>query len=274
MFRHEPELTQWLAARFPERLPEVLGADTDRGWLLMKDAGSQTLDQVTDAATYVETARKLAEIQVALLTHTNELGNLGVPHRGLDLLAAGIDPLLADIALMQPTADLRLSDAEITRLQGLGPQLHRACAELAALNIPLSLEHGDFWAGQVVLRQEAGGKPQPIFIDWSDATIAHPFFSLCYSLNNPADVSPLLPDTAAACERMRTAYLEAWTAYASLNDLRKALHFAQQIALLHSVLLYRDIILPQMTVKWEMHGMVPFLLRQLLAVFVTDDDIR
>jgi hypothetical protein len=35
----EPRLTAELVARWPDRLPEVLGHDEERGWLPLADAG-------------------------------------------------------------------------------------------------------------------------------------------------------------------------------------------------------------------------------------------
>ena len=47
-----------------------------------------------------------------------------------------------------------------------------ACHALAASGVPDSLEHGDLTADEVIL-----GEMGPVFLDWSDGSITHPFLS-------------------------------------------------------------------------------------------------
>jgi hypothetical protein len=257
MFAHEPALTQALAARDPARFPAVLAADVSRRWMLMPDAGGTTLDQVPDLARWESALRAYARVQIALAPAVDELARAGCPHRPLAALPAALDALLADTAAFTPPG-AALSAEEIDILRGRAPEYKAWCAELARLAIPPTLEHGDFWAGQVVLRGE-----EFVFIDWSDSTIAHPFFSMSFFADT-AEAEEFLPGVPGLRERLRDAYLEPWAAFAPRASLLAAFELAQSVSALHNAAIYHQWILPRMEAKWEMRNMIPFYLRKLL----------
>ena len=257
MFAHEPALTQALAARDPAHFPAVLAADRERGWMLMPDAGSQRLDNVPDLGRWQAALRAFAQVQIVLITSVGDLIRLGCPERRLDRLAAQIDGLLADTAALTPPG-AALSDAEIAALRGRAAELKAMCAELARAPIPPTLEHGDFWAGQVVLRDD-----ENIFIDWSDSSIAHPFFSMSF-FSDTAESEEFLPGVPDLRNQLRDAYLEPWAAYAPHAELIAIFDLAQSLSALHNAMTYHQWILPHMEARWEMEKMIPFYLRKLL----------
>jgi hypothetical protein len=257
MFAHEPALTQVLAMRDPAHFPEVLALDRERGWMLMPDAGSQRLDHVPDLASWQAALRTFAQVQIALTSSVGDLARLGCPNRPLNLLAAQIDGLLADTAALTPPG-AALSDAEIAALRGWATDLKAMCAELARAPIPPTLEHGDFWAGQVVLRGN-----EYIFIDWSDSSIAHPFFSISF-FSDTAESEEFLPGVPDLREQLRDAYLEPWAAYAPRAELIAIFDLAQSLSAVHNAVTYYQWILPHMEARWEMEKMIPFYLRKLL----------
>ena len=59
-----------------------------------------------------------------------------------------------------------------------------ACHELAASGVPDSLEHGDLSADEVIL-----GEMGPVFLDWSDGSITHPFLSVAAFLGHATAAS-------------------------------------------------------------------------------------
>ena len=65
-----------------------------------------------------------------------------------------------------------LDRAEAAALRARIPILVDACHELADSGVPDSLEHGDLTADEVIL-----GEMGPVFLDWSDGSITHPFLS-------------------------------------------------------------------------------------------------
>lgn len=104
-----------------------------------------------------------------------------------------------------------------------------------------------------------------IFIDWSDASLSHPFFSLNFFYDTEAEeMKTHFSDTRAACIRLRDVYLEPWTIFEPMDRLREAFELAYKLSSLHFALNYHKLILPKMEVKWEMHYMLPYFLKQLL----------
>ena len=99
-----------------------------------------------------------------------------------------------------------------------------------------------------------------MFIDWSDCSVSHPFFSLYFL----SDTDIRLPDVPNVRERLRDAYLQLWTAYEPLPRLIEAYDLAMKLAPLHHALIYQRHILPSMQNQWEMNNMIPFYLRRLI----------
>lgn len=254
MFRHEAPLVKWLAHNYPNDFPKPIVVDGWRRWLLMPDYGTQTLDKVRDIDQWEAALRHLAELQISISVRLNELIGLGCPDRRLYHLAAAIEPLLMSSASALSGDNLQLSDDQLEALRARIPAYKQACIDLTAYGIPASLEHGDFWGGQIVVSSR-----KPIFIDWSDSSISHPFFSL-YFLHD-ADIE--LPDVLDVRERLRDAYLQPWRAYEPLDKLIQAYELAMRLAPLHHALIYHQHILPHMQNRWEMQNMMAFYLRNL-----------
>ncbi len=87
--------------------------------------------------------------------------------------SAGVLLLPADVAATLPGRPTGLSPEQREALAALTPRLHELCAELDGYGLPPAIEHGDFWAGQII-----AGPQGFTFLDWSDSSISHPFFSL------------------------------------------------------------------------------------------------
>ncbi len=259
MFKHEPLLVKWLAHNYPQDFPKPLMLDGWRRWLLMPDYGSQTLDGSLEIEHWENALRRFAQLQISLSVRINDLIGLGCPDRRLYKLADAIEPLLMASVEALSGSSISLSDAELAQLRALISEFKQTIVDLAAYSIPTSLEHGDFWAGQVVLNDD-----KCIFIDWSDCSISHPFFSLYFL----TDTDIRLPDVPDVRERLRDAYLKPWRAYEPMDKLIEAYNLAMRLAPLHHALTYHQQILPQMQMKWEMNNMIPFYLKRLIPKMV------
>jgi aminoglycoside phosphotransferase (APT) family kinase protein len=129
--------------------------------------------------------------------------------------------------------------------------------------VPLSLEHGDLWAENVIA-SEAG----PVFIDWEDASVAHPFFTPALLLLSLEYASALtqLPD---ARRRLRDAYLQPWANRGPLarwlpRRLEDTFDLAQRVAMIHYAAQFRRGA-SRVDTSWEVRGYAPMFLRRLLA---------
>jgi hypothetical protein len=261
MFGHEPALTAALAAGDPPRFAAPVAIDEGRGWLLMRELPGPSLEALRDdgdVPRWQAALASFAEVQIATATRLDELRALGVPDRPLEALAGRLAPMLADTAATLPGRPAGLSAEERARLRALAPRTEIMAQDLAAYGLPTALEHGDFWAGQVVVGERGFG-----FLDWSDSSLAHPFFSLLLFLVEIEDFFPRVPWVR---ERLRDAYLEPWRPLAPGADLTRAFELAQPLAALHHALTYHTVVLPNIEVKWEMELMLPFYLKMALRL--------
>ncbi len=201
---YEVPLVAALAERWPDRMPTVIAADPERGWLLMADGG-QTL-RFAGRARLAEAVGLYAELQVGEVAHTAELVELGLPHLPLSWLAE------AGAALLGGEHGARV------------PEL---CAALEAFGLPESIQHDDLHDNNVFLRDGRLG-----LYDWGDATVSHPLFSFMKPLwvagRDGTDPAPL-----------RDAFLQPWTAYLPQRQLEAALELALPLSRISYVLQLR-----------------------------------
>ena len=259
----EPGLAERLARAHPGWMPGVVAVDPTRRWLLMRAIAGPELMQASDAAAWQETARRFARVQIEWAGRTDELRALGCPHWPVEAVAARLRPMLADEAsLLVPCPD-GLAVDELAALRRRAAELEARCAELAALGVPDSLEHGDLWGSNVIL-----GEQGPVFIDWEDATVAHPFMSpslLLLTLPYSPEVSP----SADLPARIRDAYLDAWQAAGPLRGwpaarLERVFDLAQRVAMLHYAVQFW-LGAPLVETSWWVLTFAPFFLRRCLA---------
>jgi hypothetical protein len=216
----------------------------------------KSLREQPDLALWQEALAGYAKLQVDLASRTDELRALGVPERGLDWIADHIDGLLDDEAMLSCSLN-PLTAEQIAQVRKLRLRLHAACETLRKFNIPYSLEHGDLWTGQIIVRPEGGY----IYTDWSDSAITCPLFSLPYFL---AEVDNELPGVTDARDYLRNAYLSAWTAFEPMPRLLEAYDSVKLLSPLYTTLQYAYDILPRMERRWEMENMIGYNLRLLL----------
>lgn len=255
MFAHEPALAAWLSARYPDQFPEVRDYRSGCDFIMSAYRG-KSLKEQPDLALWQGALAGYAALQVELAAQTDELLALGVPERGLDWIDAHIDSLLDDEAILSGSHN-PLTAEQITQVRKLGPRLHQACETLATFNIPSSLEHGDLWTGQIIVRPEGGF----IYTDWSDSAITCPLFSLPYFV---AEVDNELPGVSNARDHLRDAYLSTWTAFEPMSRLLEAYESVKLLSPLYTTMQYAYDILPRMERRWEMANMVGYNLRLLL----------
>jgi hypothetical protein len=215
--KHEAALVSRLSARVPERVPPLLAADLDRGWMLMADAGERLRTVIPAERSldrWLDALEATAKIQIAFEDDVDELLAIGVPDRRLKTLPGGYARLMDEI------------DAE-PRFREALPRVVELCEQLAPYEIRETIQHDDLHDGQVFVLDG-----RHLIMDWGDACISHPFFTLSVTIEggiswglddveNSVDVTPF-----------RDAYLAPYAErypHLSPDDLREACRLAMRL---------------------------------------------
>ena len=207
--RFEAGLTARLFELQPRRVTEVVAVDAERGWFLMRDAGTRLRELVEspqDLHHWERLLPKYAQLQIEVAPHAQELLGLGTPDHRLALLPGQFRKLLDD-----PLPGLGEDDRG-RALESM-PRFEEMCRTLADAGIAETIQHDDLHDGQVFLRDG-----RYLFFDWGDSCVSHPFHSLTVTLRSIAWKLDLTPG-GHELGRLRDAYREPFGASAELADL-------------------------------------------------------
>jgi aminoglycoside/choline kinase family phosphotransferase len=261
----EVPLTCKLAEWFPQGMPELVTADDERGWMLMRDGGEQLRQSIRptqDIHPWRPVIRLFAEIQAAVSSHVDELLAAGVPDYRLSVLPGLYRQLVADEKSLLIGQEKGLASDEWQTLKDLATRFEQLCLDLASYGIPESVNHGDFHDGNVLVREG-----HTAIIDWADACISHPFMSLrtffvSIEIALKLDDYAFTPEMAALLDH----YLEAWQAYASLDHLRSAFRVSKPVASIVKAVNWHLTIsnIKDEAVRGEYAWIVPELFREFL----------
>ncbi len=256
VFAHEVAVTELLFDIDPGVVPPVVAADRARGRVITEHVAGPSLASLgSDPTVWAATLSRLAELQRVLAADPGALAVAGVASAPLVRLAEVTPALLGDDTLLQVERAGGLTAGEAMTIRSRLPELVDACHALAASGVPDSLEHGDLAADEVII-----GEMGPVFLDWSDGSITHPFLSAASLLGAGAD--PVETHDARV-----TAYLGPWlTAGIGLTSEagHAAMATARTVLPLHLTALYADRVLPGVGTDHELAGIVPTALRTLL----------
>jgi hypothetical protein len=225
----EAELTGVLREIAPDHVVRVSAIDEERGFLLTPDqgvvlgeaAGELPEDAAIELASRVVVAG--AALQRDVAPHADRLVAAGlVPLGPLDA-AAYVEQRLADFETL-PDGDPRaLSKEEAVRLRTLLPRLADDWEELAAVGLPLTLQHNDLHQFNVF---DVEGRL--LFFDFGDALLSDPLAALWVPLGGLAHRLEC-EVTDPRVERVADAALEQWTDVAPSTQLRKVLPAALRL---------------------------------------------
>jgi hypothetical protein len=217
----EVPLTASLSVRWPRTVTDVLAHDVERRWLLMADAGEPLRTLGNPPERWQDVLPSYAELQMGETAHVAEHLNQAVPDLRLERLPALFNLLLR--------ADLPLNASERAAVDAFAPRFGALCRELASGGIGPSVQHDDLHMNNVYVKGDALR-----VLDWGDASIAHPFFSLFEVFRFLHEVNRLPPGDPWF-NRLRDAYLEPWGGdLRALSDIAQVVGgFAHAIAWVH-----------------------------------------
>jgi hypothetical protein len=246
MAEFEPALVRAMADWHQQHFPHLVAVDRERQSMLLQDFGGNALDQVNDPAMLERAMHRLAEMQIGLALRADALRGMGVPDRPLSSMGEQIAELLSDDHALRG-----LDNEQIERLRSHADDYRMRCSALDLYGIPHSLEHGDFWTGNVVFTEQGY-----FYCNWSQSAISHPFFTPVSFL---ADIRDLFPNDLAIVARLRDAYLQPWSLYKPMEDLISAFAIAEELAPLYHALSFTR----PGTPATEADRMIPAYLRLL-----------
>jgi aminoglycoside phosphotransferase (APT) family kinase protein len=263
--RRECAVTAYLAQHFPHAVARIVATKPERRWFLMAALAGRKLEDVGDVMVWERAAAMYARLQLACVARLNDLHALGCPTRGLDALAAEIEPLNADVAALRLGEPNGLSAPEADRLRARAPELRRRCERLADYGIPLTIEHGDLWPGNFLVDDAACA-----IIDWEDVAIGHPFVSLAPLIVGLSIYQPRLASREVT-QRLERAYLAGFAGVAPPERLREAFRLAAPLSFVDMAIRYRDQRPSVVRLHPWMRDLVPQTLRLALAQLDADD---
>jgi aminoglycoside phosphotransferase (APT) family kinase protein len=211
--RHEAAVAELLSERLPDVVPPLLAVDRTSGWMLMTDAGEQLRDVIAREASldrWFDVLRQYAALQLRCIDDVDRLLAAGVPDLRMTTLPEKYHRLVHSIDVEQ-------------RFRGAVPYVEELCSQLTAYGIPETIQHDDLHDGQVFVRDGRN-----LVMDWGDACVSHPFFTLsvtlegviAWGLDDEEDSADIVP--------FRDAYLEPFAArYA--GDLAAAVDVALRL---------------------------------------------
>jgi hypothetical protein len=211
--RFEPRMTAHLFERWPDRVAEVLAYDEDRAWLLLADAGTPMSATGNHPEDWLAVLPAYAELQRGETSHVADHLAHEVPNLRLETMPRHYDDLLR--------SKLPLTREEIRRLRRFADRFAELCHDLANQGVRDTIQHDDLHAWNVYRQADRWR-----VLDWGDASIAHPFFSLVVTFRFLEDTNAL-PTTDPWFRRLRDAYLEPWG-----PGLRDAFDLAMRIGTL------------------------------------------
>ena len=262
VFAHETALTAYLAAFRPELFPALLAVDTKRCWMLMRDAGVP-IRQFIRAEKSIEPWREVlplyVNLQKDLVSHVDDLLDLGVIDRRLSKWPALFEILIADEpAMLLNTEEEGLTTEEYARLKASVSDFESMCEKVSASGIPETIHHDDFHDANIFTRDG-----QITFTDWGESAVTHPFFTLVVMMRS-VDNS-FGADFSLEAELVREMYLEHWTSYAPVDELRAIVKLAERIGYVNRALTWKMSIehLPD-TMKPEYAIAVPSYLKDFI----------
>lgn len=168
LFRAEPMITQALGLFARDHVPSILSADHDRAWMLMEPlpgAGSESPPSMA-----VTAAEVLPTVQLAALSHLDELARAGCPDRGLQPTLDGLRLVIDDSTELH-----LLSVDERATVAAMEPWLTGKIGEFYQCGIPITVGHGDLNLGNL-----ASDGARVVLYDWTDACLTHPFLDAAH----------------------------------------------------------------------------------------------
>jgi len=224
----EVPLMEALSRLAPQRVVPVTAARD--GFLLTPDQGPVFYETAgDDLENWVRLARDAALLQRELVPHHRELLATGMTELTPQQAPAYAAARIEQYAVLDPGDSRRLEPVVADRLRAHLPVVRRWAEQVAALGLPLTLNHNDLHENNVF---DVDGRLR--FFDFGDSLMTEPLGVLLVPLNILGEKLGADADDRRLW-RVVDAALEVWTDLAPAAELRAALPAALQLGRLGRV---------------------------------------
>ncbi|MBT5712283.1 phosphotransferase [Candidatus Poribacteria bacterium] len=199
-------------------VPFLLGSDQGRGLILMRDVGGVDLSDCGPGDLTPEDIREVAVKYARIQRSTITVAEGIVFDYQLEHMPDLLSSVLDDLPSLLAGYDSALLVTAIGRLRKLVPDVARVCRAAGKAGIPAHVVHGDLHGNTAVTPDG------PVFFDWGNAYVSHPFFDV-FELQDAIEDST----EASTADAAITCYLEAWTEYGSIRELRRILDLLRPV---------------------------------------------
>ncbi|PSL43248.1 phosphotransferase family enzyme [Salsuginibacillus halophilus] len=242
VFSHEPLVSRFLHQYQPLDVPEIIDAEMDQNCYVMKELKGPLLGETTNMTYWKEAVLSLADIQKNSLEHIEQLKELKCPVRPV----SNIIQDYSEGTLYKLYRSNYIQSEVYQKLIVTLPRLINKSELLKSTNVPLALEHGDFFGGNIIVQD---GKS--VIYDWSDCCLSHPFLSVVTFLE---EVEQFFSKAAALA--LLDEYLEQWNMFASKEALAKEYELIKSIAPAYGLTVYQTFIFPNFNDNWDKQQIV------------------
>ncbi len=219
-FANEAVLLSFLSSIGIKHLVQILGIREDEHCFLMRDAGSPMRDILKIEFNLLVPSQAIkiyADIQLACVIYVDTLLKINMNDWRIKQLVNLYIPLIENLESLMLDG---LENSDIKKLRSLKDKFESLCKKLSYFGIPETLEHGDFHDNNILSNDGIIA-----ISDFGDATVSHPFFSMCAylrSLEENHDIG--LEDQRSLI--LKNVYLKKWSTYQSHEKLLDAFNIA------------------------------------------------
>ncbi|MHA7179735.1 hypothetical protein ACX80J_06405 [Arthrobacter sp. MDB2-24] len=227
----EASILSLLGELAPDHVAAPLAIEPSRGWMLTADHGA-TLDSLgsADGLVWARIMENFADLQQIVAPHGERLSQAGLVLMNPEVAANFVENQLLLHTGLPAEHPLYLSAEAADDIVRRLPAIEEAVEVLRGTAVPLSLDHNDLHARNCFLPATS---TEPLrFFDFADSYWAHPFSVLLVPITQMREQWNTTSDDPRI-QSVVTAYLDRWTGYAPMPELRAALEPALRLAGVH-----------------------------------------
>lgn len=237
VFKHELMMSNYLSQHYPSSVPELIMIDHENQWYIMEEMHGPLLGNSKQLYHWRQALYKLIEIQKKSVLNLRLLKDMKLPERPITTIVKQY----LKLSLEQIYQTGYLKEDLYNELLNEVPNIIKKCNRIEKTNVPSTIEHGDFFGGNVIIHNN-----EPIIYDWSDSTLSHPFLSIIVLLDEVRNLF-----TYVEANQLLDEYISQWTDYDSKENLYSEYNIIKKLAPCYYLTLYQTFIFPEFRENWE-----------------------